>query len=198
MSWIIRGANFAQNIQSPKSFYLNEFTDQSLRSFQQVINQCFNCQQGLLPIFIESNGGYVDVCSGFISLMDGARDKGLQFSTIVSGRAFSAGALVFLYGDEDLRFLGPSAKLMLHHCGGLQGGKLTEIKDNIDFYLREEAKLLEKVSKNIKKPKEWLKKQLERKKWDWGMSAQEAADLKLGKVHVPSFVLSVQENLAVM
>ncbi len=199
MSWIIRNSgSFTSQVQSPKSFYLNEFNDQTLRSFQQVINQCFNSQQGLLPIFIESSGGYVDVCSGFISLMEGAKEKGLQFATVVAGRAFSAGAIVFLFGDDNLRFLGASAKIMLHHCGGVQGGKLPEIKDNVEFYLKEEVKLLEKISRNIKKPKGWLLNQLTKRKWDWGMSAEEAADLNLGSIHTPSFILSVQENLAVM
>lgn len=199
MSWIIQGSSHCNNIRQPESFTLTEFNQNSLSAFQRTVTKCLNNSQAILPIYIDSYGGNVDSMCGFLSIIDYGRDKGLKFSTIVNSKAMSAGALTFLYGDENLRFMGGSAKLMLHSAGTFTGGKLPEIKESIETYHREQDTLFEKISKHVKKPKLWLKKNLEKRKdYDWTLSADEVVEEKLGLKYSPTFVFSVEEKFAIV
>lgn len=194
-NWIINGGGHAQNIRQPKSFYLTDFTDHTLRAFGQVTTECLNSQQPILPIYIESYGGNVDIMAGILSLMDYCRDRGLKFSTIVNGKAMSAGAMVWLYGEANLRFIGTCGKLMMHHASTIAGGKLPELKTTIDLHSEDQHKLFEKISRHIKKPKDWLKKNLEKRKdGDWYLNPDEVVAEKLGSKHTPTFVLNISEN----
>lgn len=195
MSWYISGGTHCNNIRQPKSFHLTDFTDNMLRSFQQVNAECLGAGQPILPIFIESYGGNVDIMSGVLSVMDYGRSNGLKYSTVVNGRAMSAGAMIWLYGDNDMRFIGSCGKLMLHHAATIAGGKLPEIKTSIDLHSEDQWMLFEKISKHVKKPKDWLKKNLEKRKdRDWYLSPDEVVAENLGKKKTPTFILQVEEK----
>lgn len=195
MSWYIHGGAQCGNIRQPKSFYITDFSDAMLRSFEQVNTECLSSGQPILPIFIESYGGNVDILSGVLSLMDYGREKGLKYPTVVNGRAMSAGAMVWLYGDNGMRFVGSCGTLMLHHAATITGGKLPEIKNSIDLHSETQWALFEKISKHIKKPKDWLKKNLDKRKdRDWYLTADDVVSESLGEKKTPTFVLQIQEN----
>lgn len=199
MSWVINGSAHCNNIRSPESFTLTHFSDHALSAFQKTITKCLQSEQALLPIFIDSPGGAVDNMCGILSLIDYGRERGLKFSTVVYSRAASAGAMIWSYGDENLRFIGNTGKLMFHSMGTMSIGKVPELKNTIDAHFLEQDVIFEKICKNLKKPKNWLKKNLEKRKdYDWVLSADDVVTEKIGLKYSPTFVLRVEENFAIL
>lgn len=199
MSWIISGGSHCGQIKSPKSFHLTEFTEHALRSFQNTITECLNSSQGVLPIFIESRGGSVDVMAGMLSLMEGGKRDGMKFSTVVNGLAASAAAMIWSFGDNDIRFIGDNGKLMFHQAHGFQGGKLSEMRNTLDTYIIGEEALFEKISKNLKKPKGWLAAGIKkRQNADWYLTADDVVKENLGVKHTPKFLFSIQESFSIV
>lgn len=199
MGWVINNnASHVLGTRKPKVFWLNEFNDHTLRAFHATVTDCFSENQGILPIYIESDGGRVDIMNGVISIMDYGRKLGMKFATSVNGRAMSAGAVVFLFGDENLRYMGTNSKLLLH--SGRMGiiGKPGEVKLAADQY-EEECKVLDaKLSKHLKKPKNWLQSNLKKRKdYDWVLTPEQAAAEKLCEIHTPTFLITVAETLTV-
>ncbi len=199
MGWVINNsASHVVGVKEPKEFHLTEFNDHTLRAFSATLTKCISENQGILPIYIETDGGRVDIMNGIVSLMDYGRKVGMKFSTIVNGRAMSAGAVVFLFGDEKLRYMGTNAKLLLH--SGRMGvvGKPGEVKLAADQYEEECRGLDAKLSKHLKKPKSWLQSNLKKRKdYDWVLTAEQAQAENLCEVHTPTFLISVAETLTV-
>lgn len=200
MRWVINNSSRASNIKSPTTFYLTQFTEESLRAFNYAVGDSIASGQPLFPIYIETLGGNVDIMNGMLSCMDSAREKGIIFSTIVSGFAASAGAMIFCYGDEGYRFMGSQARLMLHHSNIIGGGKITEISPHYSKLLADEFSLLEKISINLKKPKKWLEKLFDKEKnSDIYYSAQECVTNGIASaIKIPTFVLSVEEKYSIV
>lgn len=181
-------------ISEPKIFKVNEFTQQALHAFQKTINYAISVGQPIINIYIESDGGDVNVLNGFLSMMDYGRKNGLQFAGFVSGCAASAGAMVFLYCD--FRFMGSSANLMVHNIQLWVQGKNPDLHSEIKFVGEMEVFIFEKLSRWIKKPKDWLKKQLERRhNSDWNINSTEALSLKIIEhIGIPMSVFEIKST----
>lgn len=199
MGWAINNkASHVGQVKSPKEFYLNEFNDHTLRVFNNLVTECVNQSQALIPIYVESDGGRVDIMKGIMSVMDYGRRLGIKFSTVVNSRAQSAGAMIFLYGDEGFRFMGENAILMLHPASVGTIGKIGEIKNMIDRHHDDWDSISDRVGKHLKKPKGWMKKELnKRKDYDWILTPEEASVEKLCNAHSPTFIISIEETLMV-
>lgn len=150
--------------------------------------------QPILNLYIESNGGDVNVLNGFLSMMDFGRKHGLKFAGFVSGCAASAGAMVFLYCDQ--RFMGASANLMTHNIQLSIEGKHPDLYSEIKFVEAMEISIFEKLSKWLKKHKGWLKKQLQnRQNSDWNINAEEALSLQIiSQIGEPMAIVSLEPN----
>lgn len=198
--WITSGGVFTQRIQEPKSFYLTSFTEDSVKELHDVVNSCIKLRQTILPIHIESPGGLVHYLMGILSAIEYARENGIKVATYVSGVAASCAALVLAYGDEGFRFSSKNSTIMFHNISSGFVGKIDESKEYFINCETLEARCFEKVSKHLKKNKDWLKKNLEkRKNYDWEVSPEECLSLGIvNHIKTPSFVLVVQENCIVL
>jgi len=67
-------------------------------------------------IRLMTNGGCAYNTIAIMSRMEQLQKQGVKFTTIVMGNAFSAGAYIFMMGDE--RIMGPGANLMWHTMTG--------------------------------------------------------------------------------
>lgn len=198
MNWLLNPSPHCSKIESPKSFFLTEFNPSAVRAFQNVVNQCLNTGQPFLPIFIESYGGAVDYMSSMLSIIDAARPA-LKIVTVTNGLAVSCGALVFAYGDHGNRFVGTHSRLLFHNISCGIAGKIPE---GLDFYQKSfdtESVIFEKVSKHLKKPKDFLRKNLEkRKNFDWELTPEDAVKEGIATaIDSPKFILAVEEKFIV-
>lgn len=200
MSWLIQSSPLIDRASQPKSFYISEFSHNTLRTFQNVVTAALDAGQPFLPVNIESYGGEVYPLLGFLSIIDSARKTGLKFITYTSSIAASCGGLLFSYGEADGRFIGANAKLLFHNISGGFLGKIPESLADIQNLSKTEKEVFEKISKHLKKPKGYLTKMLEKKKnFDWELSAEEAlAEGIATEIKVPNFVVSFEEKYGIV
>ncbi len=198
--WITEGHPIAQTAE-PKEFHLNNFTDESIRAFQRTVANAVKMSQEILPIYIQSYGGDAHIMSNFISEMDTCRETfGIKFATIVGGCAMSAGALLFCYGDEGMRFISDSGSLMLH---GLQIGMDGRVPDMKGYTKRSEEMedhIFRKISKHLGKKDDFLQKELELgHHTDRYLNAKECVQKGLAsQVAIPQFLLSVVAGFTII
>ncbi len=200
MKWVIDANGFVGNINSPKTFFLEEFTPRMLRAFSSCVTDAISLNQKILPVYIESEGGSLLCLNGVLSIIDGARKNGLIIATIVAGQAMSAGAYVFLYGDKGYRFCGESATVMIHGGQlGTQCGKLSDVKSSVDSMYEMDTRLDSKISKHLGKRPDWLKKKLKSKdNTDWFLTAEEAKTEGFADfVHIPTFTVHLEANISI-
>ena len=109
-----------------------------------------------ITIYIDSYGG--DVYS-FMSLFSLLRYRKFHLTTIVTGKAMSAGAYLHLLGDERIAYHG--SILMLHQMSLWdEEGKLHEMNNHLEICNKEQEtmnKFVEEVT-GMTNAKEWLEK----------------------------------------
>lgn len=203
MNWKIEAPNFVERINTPKSFYLTEFSVGSVKALNDRINEAIELGQPIFSIYIESPGGDLSNLKAMLSILSSAKKKGLQIATICSGEASSAAAFIFCFGDDGLRFVGEYASIMLH---GLQvsqvpPGRASEQKELFDEIAKQESEILQAISISLKgaKNKDWLKKELnKRKDLDWYLNAKEALELGLANhIGLPVFSLKLVPEITI-
>ncbi len=199
MKWNISAPPIVKAVEQPKSFFLTEFSSNAVRSFSNKVAEALELGQHVLPVYIESPGGDLYALKGILSLMDSARDKGLQIATITTGQAMSAGAFVFCYGCPNLRFAGTEATIMLHSVIATMGeAKIAEHKMSIDTVLKEQEAIFAKISRHLKKKTDWLKRELgKRNDNDWFISAEEGQKLGIVEViGIPQFSFHISAEVS--
>lgn len=199
MKWTITAPPIVKGVEQPKSFFLTEFTPNTVRSFSNKVAEAIELGQHVLPVYIESPGGDLYSLKGILSLMDSAREKGLQIATITAGQAMSAGAFVFCYGCPNLRFAGSEATIMLHSVIATMGeAKIAEHKMSIETVLKEQDVIFNKISRHLKKKGDWLKKELgKRNDNDWFFSAQEGQKLGIVEIiGIPRFSFNITAEVS--
>jgi ATP-dependent protease ClpP protease subunit len=203
MNWNLDIPNFVQGINQPRSFYLTEFSPNSVRALSLRVNEAIQMEQVIFPIHIESMGGDIASLKAMLSILTSARSKGLQIATITAGEAASAGAFMFCFGNEGLRFMGDHAHIMVHgiQVSSIPDGRASEQKELFNELMKEEQELLQVISAHLKggRNKDWIKKELhKRKDMDWYMNAKDALDLGLtNHIGLPTFSLKLIPEISV-
>jgi ATP-dependent Clp protease protease subunit len=99
---------------------MHYFTDQSLDPIQIIIN---------------SEGGSVDSMIAIVNEMEICKSNGVTISTLVSGVAYSAAALILAFGSKGHRYARPNSNIMLHPMSYGLGHDYSEYQEKIaSFY----------------------------------------------------------------
>ncbi len=85
----------------------------------------------VIPIYIDSYGGYVDSLAKMIETMDEVPNR---FITICMGKAMSCGAILMSHGD--LRFCGRLSRVMIHNVSSASWGDAYALKADSDETMR--------------------------------------------------------------
>ena len=195
--WNINQSPQVRDVAMPGFFTLSEFSERALQSFSKALHRAADQNQPLFPIFIQSDGGSAAILNGFMSLMDSYRKKGMMFAGVVSGTAASAGACIWMYCDY--RYMGEFASALFHSVQLGFEGNLQESLQVVDWHRKENDRLNEVLSKHMKKPKDWLKKQLKNNLLDdWYFTAKEAFDLGIcTQIGTPEFNLTIRSEFSI-
>ena len=109
----------------PVVIRVNKFDEDSSKKFAEEMAQGHNTGQDVIPVVIDSYGGQV---YSLMAMIAAIRDAEVPLATIVEGKAMSCGAVLFSFGDEGMRYMDPSATLMIHDVSSMEHGKVEEIK----------------------------------------------------------------------
>jgi ATP-dependent protease ClpP protease subunit len=172
------------------------FNEESAKSLYADCDKALKTGQKILPIFIDSYGGYVDSLIGMLDYFQSFRDNGVEIVTIACGKAMSCGAMLFAMGDK--RYVGKRSRVMFHRIYGGTHGNPDDMKTDTKESERLEKFIFEEVSKNIGKPKGWLFDQLKKNNFsDWYLTADECIENKVAtKVGVPQFTFGIETRFS--
>ena len=172
------------------------FNEESAKSLYSDCDKALKTGQKILPIFIDSYGGYVDSLIGMLDYFQSFRDNGVEIVTIACGKAMSCGAMLFAMGDK--RYVGKRSRVMFHRIYGGTHGNPDDMKTDTKESERLEKFIFEEVSKNIGKPKGWLFDQLKKNNFsDWYLTADECIENKVAtKVGVPQFTFGIETRFS--
>lgn len=109
---------------------VNEFTDDSGKSFEEGINKAHTTDQPIIPVRISSNGGRIDACMQMKSAIDRSE---LPVLTYTPDRAYSCGFALLAFGTDGYRFVDPHAFTMDHQGSYVAFGKDAEIENTVEF-----------------------------------------------------------------
>jgi len=179
--------------RSPVIIRVNKFDEKSAQEFSEKMSSAHNTGQPIIPIVIDSYGGQVYSLMAMISEIEHAE---LPVATIVEGKAMSCGAILFSFGNKDMRFMDPNATVMIHDVSSMKYGKVEEIKASSEETDRLNKIVYKMMARNCGKKEDYFLKIIhQRGHADWFLDAQECLKHKLAShLRVPKFNLEVKVN----
>jgi ATP-dependent Clp endopeptidase proteolytic subunit ClpP len=151
--------------------YVNAFTEDSAKNFYNEFSKAVKARQQVIPIVIDSYGGYVD---SLISMMDIIESSSVPVATIATGKAMSCGSILLSCGKDGMRYIAPSARVMIHHVSRATWGKVPDMKVDVEESERIQELIFSKMAKNCgKQPKYFLDQLKERGNIDWYLTPEE-------------------------
>jgi ATP-dependent Clp protease protease subunit len=125
-------------------------------------------------LYVSSDGGYVDAG---LTILDQMLMMPCPMATIITGRAYSMGAVIAAYGTPGHRFITPHASIMLHPIlFGMGEDYVDQQKLATEFSHRNYDRLIESLAKRIKMSKKRLRGMVDKGLW---LTPAEAIDLGL-------------------
>jgi ATP-dependent protease ClpP protease subunit len=175
---------------------IGEFNETSAKFLYEDCDRALKTGQKILPIFIDSYGGYIDSLIGMLDYFQSFRDNGVEIVTIACGKAMSCGALLFAMGDK--RYVGKRSRIMFHRLTAGSFGNPDDMKTDTKESERLEKFMFEEVSKNIGKSKGWLFEQLKKNNFsDWYLNADECIETKIAtKAGIPQFSFTIKTDFS--
>jgi len=178
-------------LQCPITITVNEFTTESAAKFRGMVALAVHTGQTVIPVVIDSYGGEV---YSLISMLDTIDACPVPVATFATGKAMSCGAVLLTAGAPGLRFVGPSACVMIHEVASGAKGKIEEIKADVQESERLNKMIFGRMAKNCKRNETYFQDIIHEKNHaDWYLTAEDA--LKHGVVDhikVPSFKVAIK------
>ena len=123
---------------------VNEFTEESARNFRASFFKLLNDDNKMIPIVIDSYGGY---CDALISMVDTMLSvpEDVIVPTICTGKAMSCGGFLLGFGTVGYRFCGPLSRIMMHEVWGFSWGS----EEDLESYAAEIKRLQKDLCKTL-------------------------------------------------
>lgn len=174
----------------PKSIHVNKFTEESAHKFHNEMNEAEETGQSIIPIYIDSYGGFVDA---LIHMVDIIKSCKTPVATICIGKAMSCGAILLSQGAEGHRYIAKSSRVMIHDVAGGAIGKIEEIKADATEIDRLNKLIYSWMAENTGHEEDYFMKIVHDKGHaDWFLDATEAKKHNLvNHIRVPKFTINV-------
>jgi ATP-dependent Clp endopeptidase proteolytic subunit ClpP len=184
----------ADLLEMPVVVYISKFNEETAEKFSETIGKATEINQPVIPIVIDSYGGHVYSLLGLISEIQNSR---IPIATICQSKAMSAGAILFGFGHEGLRFMAPNATLMIHEVSSFQFGKVEDLKADAEETDRLNTLIFKLLAKNCNRSEEYFLEIIhERGHADWYLTAKEAKKHNLcNHIILPEFKVEVNVNM---
>jgi len=184
-------AKHAELLDMPQVVLVQKFTEEGVKEFRDQMERAHQTGQPVIPVVIDSYGGSVYGCLDMVGHLQKAS---LPVHTIVTGKAMSAGAILFGMGHT--RHMAENATLMLHDASMWTGGKTEEIKADAKEIERLNGLIFRMIAGNCgQKDDYFIKLVHEKGHADWFLTAKEARKHKLcTNIGIPELTVEVSVN----
>jgi ATP-dependent Clp protease protease subunit len=177
-------------VTEPKIIRVNEFTEESAKIFSQEMNDAHNTGQNIIPIVIDSYGGYVD---SLLSMVSDIEHSDLTVATVCVGKAMSCGSVLLSCGADGFRFADSLSRIMIHEIGAGHFGKNEDLKASAKETDRLQKLVFSMMAKNCGHSNDYFIELMHSKKnADWYLTPKEAKKHNLiNEIRVPKLVTEV-------
>jgi len=178
-------------IDFPVTVLVQKFTEEGVKDFRDQMEKAHMTGQPVIPVVIDSYGGSIYGCLDMIGHLQKAT---LPVHTIITGKAMSAGAILFGMGQQ--RYMAENATLMLHDASMMTGGKNEEIKSDAKELDRLNTLIFKLIAKNCgQKDGFFIKLVHEKGHADWYLTAKDAKKYKIcTNIGIPEMSVDVSVN----
>ena len=186
---IIRG-KVHKSVWYPRWMTIGDFDDGIFSRFCEGFNSILAQPQDIIPIIIDSNGGYVDSLMGMLDMI---KSSPKPVATVVESKANSCGAVLLSAGHRGYRFASPNSSILIHEVSSGTEGTATEISNHFKETDKLNEKLMGILAMNSDKPKSFYKDLIKKNSnTDLYLSAKEAKRFGLiDQIGVPAFTMDI-------
>lgn len=188
----IKIRNSTDLIQCDKIIHVNKFNEQSVKEFKDEFTEAHETGQKIIPIIIDSFGGCI---YSVLAMADLIKNSDKIITTIVIGKAMSAGAILLTCGTEGYRFASPVSTIMIHDLSMGTWGKIEDIKADSKNGERLNKLIFGLMEKNCGLAKDVLLNKL-RKDYngvDWYLTPQQAKKNNIiNHIKVPKLITKIE------
>lgn len=182
-------------IDPPVIIRVNKFTEESANKFSEQMSLAHNTGQKVIPVIIDSYGGYV---YSLLSMLSEIENSHLPVATIAVGKAMSCGAILLCCGTPGYRYADTNATIMIHDVAAGAVGKIEDMKVSTQQAEKLNQLVFHKMAEKAgHKDKNYFLKHVSNKKHvDWFMSALESKKHKvIDFIGVPHFQVDVNVSM---
>lgn len=177
-------------IDQPIIIRVTKFNEDSAKDFADDMGKAHQTHQPVIPVVIDSYGGQVYSLLDMISQIKAAH---LPVITIVTGKAMSCGAMLFMFGKK--RYISEDATLMIHPVSSNNGGKVEEVKASTNETDRLNQRIFRMAAQELNlKPNFFLQEIQKRQQAEWYLTSKEAKRLNIAS-HIGTPELRVKISL---
>jgi ATP-dependent protease ClpP protease subunit len=181
-------AKHSEVVEPPLIVIVQQFNDEGVTKFRSEMEKAHSTGQPVIPVLIDSYGGSVYGCLDMVSVI---QKSSVPVDTIITGKAMSAGAILFGMGRK--RYMSEHATLMLHDASSVLWGKNEEVKADAKELERLNSLIFGILAKNCNHKPDYFAKLLHEKGHaDWYLTPKEAKRHKIcTDIGVPEMTVSV-------
>jgi ATP-dependent Clp endopeptidase proteolytic subunit ClpP len=179
----------------PVTIKVNNFDEEEVEKFRLSMEAAQNTGQEVIPILIDSYGGYVYSLLAMIDIID---QSPIPVATIGLGKMMSCGSVLLTCGAEGMRYGMPSSTVMIHDVASWNQGKVEEIKANAAQTDKLNKTIFERMALNCGHEKNYFMEQLFKKHHaEWYLTAKEAKKQKvINVIGSPSFSIDIETSIS--
>lgn len=178
----------------PVTIKVNKFDEEEVEKFRKSMEEAQNTGQEVIPVLIDSYGGYVYSLLAMIDIID---QSPIPVATIGLGKMMSCGSVLLTCGEEGMRYATPSSTVMIHDVASWNQGKVEEIKANAAQTDKLNKTIFERMAINCGHDKGYFMEQLFKKHHaEWYLTAKEAKKQNvINVIGSPSFDINIEASI---
>ena len=184
-------------LDEPVIIRVTEFTEESAEDFADDISLAHRTGQPVIPVIIDSYGGYV---YSLLSMIADIQNSKLPVATIAVGKAMSCGSILLSCGNEGYRFIDKNATVMVHDVSSMAWGKNEELKASVKQTDRLNKQVFGLMAKNCGQDKDYFLKIIHDKSHaEWYLSPAEAKKHNLvNEIRVPDLMTRISVEMELL
>lgn len=133
-------------VESRRIYFWNELDEADALAVVSQLHYLHGQSNEPIQLIINSPGGSVDAMYAILDEMKALQSDGVVISTIVSGSAYSAAAVLLSLGTKGYRYARPNASIMLHPMSYSMGHDYGDYQEKFAEFMK---KANEKLNNTI-------------------------------------------------
>jgi ATP-dependent Clp protease protease subunit len=182
-------------VDMPVVIRVTSFTERAVEAFARKVSLAHTIGQPVIPVVVDSYGGDA---YALLAMAQEVRNSRIPVATVCEAKAMSAGAVLFSFGADGMRYMAPDARLMLHSVSGGVLGRAADVKADAEETERLNTRVFAMLDENTGHPPGYFLDALHRRQnTEWYIDSRTARKLKLcNHIRVPTLTVSVSVNVS--